>query len=45
MFVFRNNGNALSTKRYCTSAEIEEKRNRARRLLMLKFKSKNKSCS
>lgn len=31
--------------RYCTPAEIEEKRNRARRTLLLKFKSKNKTIS
>lgn len=30
-------------KRYCTPAEIEAKRERAQRKLMLKFKSRNKS--
>lgn len=34
-----------TTTRYCTPAEIEAKRDRARRTLLLKFKSKNRSVS
>ncbi|XP_060848625.1 uncharacterized protein LOC132928076 [Rhopalosiphum padi] len=44
-----SSGNAkattTTTTRYCTPAEIEAKRERARRTLLLKFKSKNRSVS
>lgn len=42
---FRPSHSGTTTKRYCTPAEIEAKRERARRTLMLKFKSKNKSAA
>jgi len=48
-YVYFSSGNAQSTStttaRYCTPAEIEAKRERARRTLLLKFKSKNRSVS
>jgi len=48
-YVYFSSGNAkdtsTTTTRYCTPAEIEAKRERARRTLLLKFKSKNRSIS
>lgn len=41
--ISNDNTKVTTTTRYCTPAEIEAKRDRARRTLLLKFKSKNRS--